>query len=182
MLVRRGFKSTSSAVRHQASKTHKFIILEYSYSYVFCFKILLKFSKSPFSELDSTFLLFPLGSLYTLCQSSKAPFFFLSITLIWPAIAFPSGLPPTASRFNFALTTTLQSLLFVLLSFLLCRFSTGTDLPLFAFLAPPSGLPCNPGETCETTLVSPLQIHASRPLLGSCTTSDSSGPVPAESP
>lgn len=71
---------------------------------VLYFKILLKFSKSPSSQLDSTFLLFLLGSLHTLCQSSKAPLFFLSITLIWPPAASPAG-----SHFHFALTTTLPS-------------------------------------------------------------------------
>ena len=49
-----------------------------------------------------TFLLVPPGSLCTLCMSiTQVPLFPLSITLTWPPIASPSGLPPTVSHFNF---------------------------------------------------------------------------------
>lgn len=98
--------------------------------------------------------------------------------MIWPPIASPSGLPPTVHHFNFALTTTLQSLSFVLLSFLLCQFSTGIDFPLFAFLAPTPGLPGNPGEDYEIILVN----SCSRNSAGLLPSSAISDPAHVESP
>lgn len=92
------------------------------------------------------------------CQSPPPPRFLPVHLLIWSSIASPSGLPPTVSHFNFTLRTIHNHSLFVLLSFLLCQFSTGIDFLLFTFLAPTLGWPSNPGESCETMLLSLLQI------------------------
>lgn len=123
---------------------------------------ILKISTQPTGFPHSFFSLFILCA-HCVCQSPKAPLSFLPVTVIWPRIASPSGLPPTVCHFNFALTTILQSVSFVLLSFLLCQFATGIDFLLFAFLAPIPGLPGNPEEACEIALVNSCSQSSAGP-------------------